>query len=278
MPIARCVRLTSAYIKKEIMGWRFLVAIVLYALILFMTTYSDFVLDGYGGVEYFLHYAFFNSQSRCFTSMICAMAASTTFCTEWISGYYIFTCSRVGRISYSLSVCASTAIVSFLVALSGMAIYAGIIISRYPLISENQNLLDSIVMSYTNGELIRQGNLFLYFLLFAFTQGAFASLFSVFAVLSSLAFPNPYLTVVAPMVIYTIITNVMSGFSVPRLLNPYYVFHVSNYVNAELGNLNVMGFNIIAGIYPLLYATSLIMLICLTVNWVLEKKYEKREV
>lgn len=278
MEFIKSLRLFASYIKNIVKSWYFPVAIILYAAVLFISTYGDYKVSETAGAEYFIHYAFMNGSTSYFLPVICALASATVFCREWISGYFVFTCSRIGKFGYIAAIQGSAALSAFIVSALGTLIYFGIICIKFPIISTDPNLINGIIQGYTYGGLIGEGKIMLYYALTIILQGAFSALLSSAAVVVSMFIVNPYLTIVSPMVLYIVVSNAMSVLSLPRMLNPYYVFSNFKYVNIAFGDTGENTFNLIAGLYPFTYAIAFIILASIFMYLIISKKYERREV
>ncbi len=277
MKIKRCIYLSLAYVQNSVRSWYFIAAVVLYFIILFMSTYSDFNSSGSAGAIYFLHYAFMNGSTSYFLPVICALAASTVFCREWKSGYLIFTYTRAGRGVYVASLHFSAAFVAFLVSIIGTCVYFAVICTRFPVISADFDL-QNIISTYANGGLLKENKVFLFVAISIITQASLDALLSSSAVFAALAFPDPYLTTVSQMVIYIVVTNVMSLIGLPRMINPYYVFSGYKYVNIAFGDTGSNSFHLIAGVYPILFAIAWIIMLSIIMGILINRKYERREV
>ncbi len=277
MKIRRCIYLSLAYVRNSVLSWYFIAAVVLYFLILFMSTYSDFNSSGSADAIYFLHYAFMNGSTSYFLPVICALAASTVFCREWKSGYLVFTYTRAGRRGYVASLHFSAAFVAALVSIVGTCIYFAVICARFPVIRADVDL-QNIISTYANGGLLKENKVFLFVAISIITQASLDALLASSAVFVALVFPDPYLTTVSPMVIYIVITNIMSLIDLPRMINPYYVFSGFKYVNIAFGDTGSNAFNLLAGVYPILFAIAWIIMLSIIMGIQINRKYERREV
>lgn len=276
MKIRRCIYLSLAYVKNSVRSWYFIAAVVLYFFILFMSTYSDFKSSETAGAIYFLHYAFMNGSTSYFLPVICALVASTEFCREWKSGYLIFTYTRTGRGGYAASLHFSAAFVAFLVSIIGTCIYFAVICTRFPIISADVDL-QNIINTYANGGLLKENKVFLFVAISIITQANLDALLASSAVFIALIFPDPYLTTVSPMVIYIVITNIMSLMDLPCMVNPYYVFSGFKYMDIAFGDMNSNSFNLFAGAYPILFTIAWIVMLSILMGILINRKYERRE-
>ena len=128
---------------------------------------------------------------------------------------------------------------------------------------------------YANGGLAISGNYLLYYLMEFTTQGCLMGLFSSLATLLSIKLTDSNIAVVMPMILYIIVTNVMSLLSIPRLLNPYHIYSQSGTVYRTFFPGGTESFSVISMLYPLIYTAVLLGVFVLAAYFMIKQKYEK---
>jgi len=273
----RACRLIRGYTKRGILSIFFPASILIFAMVMFLSVWDEMKTGlSSSGVYYYMRFAY--ATTMYFLMIICTIPSALQFSKEWRSSYYLFSCSRIGRLGYSVSLIFSAALLAFLTAVAGGTLFLLISSLKVPLISDGDPGLIYCIEAYANGGLMAEGKYFLYYFLMIVAQSALCALMSAFAVLVSVFFTDPFVTSVSPMMVFIIITNLMSIAGIPQLANPYYVFSTNGY-NFRLMNPNEKyNFSVASCLYPFLYLIVFLVILTFLVNISLKNRYEGREV
>ena len=257
---------------KTFRGVRFWCAIALY--IGLLTLISQDLISEYSDVAYILHYAFANSTSY-FLLIICALPNAAVFAEEWSAKRFVSIYSRTKKSPFAASMMFSSFLSSFIVSVIASFLYMTVLSFNYPL---HQDITDISYLqqmsSYANGGLAISGNYFLYYLMEFITQGCLMGLFSSFATLLSIKLTDANIAVVMPMILYIIITNIMSYLPIPKLLNPYHVYSQANTVYRTFFPGSTDSFSVISMLYPLIYTAVIMILFTVIAHFMIKQKYE----
>ncbi len=283
----RCINLVGQYIRKNCCSYYFLVSVVIYSGLLFASTFKEIqwhvANNADAGLYYYLRFAYQNGSTSYILPIVCAISSCMTFCREWRSGAFLYYYSRAGRFSYACASCISSAVTAFITAFAGGSLYV-IATSGVTSFSGDQEgvMLEQITAVYANGQLIADGQYVLYYFLALATQGAFMAFMAALTMLISTFLLDPYLTMVSPMVLYILLTNIISMLGLPMLMNPYHVFSSLNIVNKIMyadmlkSTENAYNFSVWSCLYPFAYTIAGIIMFSVLTHLSLRNKLERR--
>ncbi len=283
----RCINLVGQYIRKNCCSYYFLVSVVIYSGLLFASTFKEIqwhvANNADAGLYYYLRFAYQNGSTSYILPIVCAISSCMTFCREWRSGAFLYYYSRAGRFSYACASCISSAVTAFITAFAGGLLYV-IATSGVTSFAGDQEgvMLEQITAVYANGQLIADGQYVLYYFLALATQGAFMAFMAALTMLISTFLLDPYLTMVSPMVLYILLTNIISMLGLPMLMNPYHVFSSLNIVNKIMyadmlkSTENAYNFSIWSCLYPFAYTIAGIIIFSVLTHLSLRNKLERR--
>ncbi len=264
---------TGMCLAKTLCGVKFWLAVALYMGLL--TIISQDLFSEYATVYYIFHYAFANSTSY-FLLVICALPNTAVFAEEWLAKRFVASYTRAKKDPFAASMIVSSFLSALGVSVVASVLYMTILSFKFPLfgnVSDIGFLQD--MGGYANGGLAISGNYFLYYFMEFITQGCLMGLFSALATLLSIKLTDSNIAVVMPMILYIIVTNVVSMLPIPRLLNPYHVYSQSNTVYRTFFPGAAENYSFISMIYPLIYTIVLLSVFVLTAYFMIKRKYEK---
>lgn len=269
----RFFRTTGMCLAKTFCGGKFWLAVALY--IGLLTIISQDLFSEYATVYYIFHYAFANSTSY-FLLIICALPNVSVFVEEWSAKRFVASYIRAKKNPFSASIIMSSFLSAFGVSVIASVLFLGILSLKYPVCGDASDMEFLYQMSsYANGGVAVSGSLFLYYLMEFVTQGCLMGVFSSLAALLSIKLTDSNIAVVMPMILYIIITNVMSWMNIPRLLNPYHVYSQSGTVYRTFFPDRTENFSVISMMYPLIYTVVLLSVFVLAAHFMIKRKYEK---
>lgn len=269
----RFFRTTGMCLAKTFCKARFWLAIALYMGLLVLI--SQDLVSPNATVYYILHYAFANSTSY-FLLVICALPNAAVFVEEWAAKRFVASYTRAKKDPFAASVIVSSFLSAFGVSVIASALYMAILSFKYPVCGNISDIGFLQQMGgYANGGLAISGNYFLYYFMEFVTQGCLMGLFSSLATLLSIKLTDSNIAVVMPMILYIIVTNIMSLLPIPRLLNPYHVYSQSGTVYRTFFPGKSDNFSVVTMIYPLIYTAVLIGIFALAAYFMIKRKYEK---
>ncbi len=269
----RFLRTTGMCLAKTFCGIKFWLAVALY--IGLLTIISQTLFSEHATVYYILHYAFANSTSY-FLLVICALPNAAVFAEEWSAKRFVASYTRAKKDPFAASMIVSSFLSAFGVSVIASALYLAFLSLKYPVCGDPSDI-DFLqrMHSYANGGLAISGNFFLYYFMEFITQGCLMGLFSALATLLSIKLTDSNIAVVMPMILYIIVTNVMSMLSIPRLLNPYHVYSQSGTVYRTFFPGRSENYSFISMIYPLIYTIMLLGVFVIAAYFMIKRKYEK---
>lgn len=269
----RFFSITGMYLMKTFRGVKFWCSVALYIGLLLLI--SQDLISPDATVYYILHYAFANSTSY-FLLIICALPNAAIFAEEWSAKRFVAVYTRAKKAPFSASIIASSFLSAFFVSFIASAVYLIILSFNFPLCGDLSEIdFLQIMGGYANGGLAVRGNYFLYYFMEFVTQGCLMGLFSAFATLLSIKLTDSNISVVTPMILYIFVTNIMSLFPFPKLLNPYHVFSQSGTVFRTFFPESTSNFSVISMIYPLIYTAVILFLFTVISHFMIIRKYEK---
>ncbi|MCM1166148.1 MAG: hypothetical protein NC401_09090 [Ruminococcus sp.] len=269
----RFFRATGMCLSKTFCRGKFWLAVALY--IGLLTIISQDLFSEYATVYYIFHYAFANSTSY-FLLVICALPNAAVFVCEWSARRFVASYSRTKKFPFASSMIVSSFISAFAVSIIASVLYLAILLLKYPVCGDISDAYFLYQMGgYANGGLAILGNNFLYYFMEFVTQGCLMGSFSALATLFSVILTDPNIAVVMPMILYILITNVMSWLPIPRLLNPYHVYSQRNTVYKIFFPDRTENFSVISMMYPLIYTAVLLGIFVLAAYFMINRKYEK---
>ncbi len=270
----KILSLTCVNLKRTVISVKFPAAIALYLLLLFYAL-TD-LYDESGSVVYFLHFVLeYSTVYLCVT--ICSMPNAAIFADDWCSGKFLFSYIRSGKKQYSVSLIIAAFLTAFLVAFLGCILFIVILSFKHPLMGDLNDISFIQLMEVClNGGLLHNGHVLLYYIAAAGTQGCLAGLFSALSVMISIIITNSYITLVMPLLLFEVITNILSFLKAPLILNPYYIYvhgsQWSQYFNNDIDVLN--NFSVMDLMYPFIYAAFFTVLITIVSHFLIKRKYE----
>lgn len=263
---------TGMYLQKAIFSFKFPLAVFSYIGLLLII--SQDLFSPTANVFYILHYAFSNSTSY-FLLVICALPGSAIFAEEWSANRFISVYTRTKKFPFSGSVILSSFLSALLVSMLASAFFMLIISFNYPIFGDTSSVSfaqDADI--YVNGGLLISGKYFLYFFADFFVQGCLMGVFSAMSTVISVQLTDPYTTVVLPMVLYIVITNICGILNVPTVLNPYQIYSHRAYLQLTFFPYSAYNFSVIAMLYPLIYTILLLIIFIIITYFLIKRKYE----
>ena len=269
----RFIRTTVMYLAKTLVRAKFWLAVALYMGLLVLI--SQDLISPNATVYYILHYAIANSTSY-FLLVLCALPNAALFAEEWSAKRFVASYARAKKDPFAASMIVSSFLSAFGVSMIASVLYMAVLSFKFPLFGDVTDIgFLQDMGGYANGGLAISGNYFLYYFMEFITQGCLMGLFSSLATLLSIKLTDSNIAVVMPMILYIIVTNVMSLLSIPRLLNPYHVYSQSGTVYRTFFPGGTEGFSIISMLYPLIYTAVLLGVFVLAAYFMIKRKYEK---
>ncbi len=269
----RFIRTTGMYLAKTLVRAKFWLAVALYMGLLVLI--SQDLISPNATVYYILHYAFANSTSY-FLLVICALPNAAVFAEEWSTKRFVASYARAKKDPFAASMIVSSFLSAFGVSMIASVLYMTLLSFKFPLFGDVSDIgFLQDMGGYANGGLAISGNYFLYYLMEFTTQGCLMGLFSSLATLLSIKLTDSNIAVVMPMILYIIVTNVMSLLSIPRLLNPYHIYSQSGTVYRTFFPGGTESFSVISMLYPLIYTAVLLGVFVLAAYFMIKQKYEK---
>lgn len=269
----RFISTTGMYLAKSLCRAKFWLAVMLY--IGLLTLVSQDLISPEATVCYILHYAFANSTSY-FLLVICAFPNAAVFAEEWAAKRFVASYTRSKKDPFAASMIISSFLSAFTVSVIASVIFMTILSINYPLVGDVSDIgFIQAMGGYANGGLALSGNYFLYYFMEFVTQGCLMGLFSALSTLLSIKLTDSNIAVIMPMILYIIITNVMSLLSVPKLLNPYHIYSQSGTVYRTFFPNGAESFSIISMLYPLIYTAVLLSVFVIAAYFMIKRKYEK---
>lgn len=270
----RYINLSSRYIVNNVESVYFVVAVIIYAGILFISIASDFYRGSGEGLHYYLHFAFVNKYKG-FLATVSSVPAILNFSKEWRHEFFVYTFSRSGKRIYPFAICNAAAITAFLVALLGTLAFSLAVLVREPLYPGNEILLSSCINNYANGALMAEGRYVLYYFLTMVLQCSMSAFYAAASTFIATIVVDPYLTIVFPMVLCIFATAILARLKVPMAVNPYYVFNGSNILLYIFADGTEYNFSLLSCLYPHIYAFAGILLFGILSCVSLSKKIER---
>lgn len=264
---------TGMCLAKTFRKAKFWLAIALYMGLLVLI--SQDLISPNATVYYILHYAFANSTSY-FLLVICAFPNAAVFVEEWSAKRFVASYTRAKKDPFAASMIVSSFLSAFWVSMIASILYMAILSFKYPISGDVSDMGFLQQMGgYANGGLAISGNYFMYYCMEFITQGCLMGLFSSLATLLSIKLTDSNIAIVMPMILYIIVTNVMSLLPIPRLLNPYHVYSQSGTIYRTFFPDSPDNFSVVSMIYPLIYTSVLLGIFALAAYFMIKSKYEK---
>lgn len=260
------------YLEKTLGSLRFWLAAAAYVGILLII--SQDLFSPPASVSYIMHYAFSNSTSY-FLLAVCALPSAAVFAEEWNAKRFVSVYTRAKKLRFSASMIISSFLSALLVSLTATTFFMLMISFKYPLCGDPADIgFVQQLDTYANGALPVSGNWFLYYFSDLLLQGSLMGVFSAMSTMISVKLTDPHISVVLPMVLYIVITNICGLLNVPVFLNPYRVYSHSRYLLNAFSPDSERNFSLISMLYPHIYTLFfLAIFIVITYFWV-KKKYE----
>lgn len=260
------------YLEKTLKSPSFWLAAAAYIGILLII--SQDLFSPLADVSYIMHYAFANSTSY-FLFVICALPSAAIFAEEWNAKRFVSVYTRAKKRWFSASMIISSFLSALLVSMIAATIFMLMISFKYPLFGDPADIgFIQQMDTYTNGELMISGNWLLYYFSDLLLQGSLMGVFSAMSTMISIKLTDPHISVVLPMVLYIVITNVCNILSVPVFLNPYRVYSHSRYMLDVFSPSSERNFSVISMLYPHFYTLFFLVLFIMITHFWVKKKYE----
>lgn len=276
--IKRTLGLAQEYMRWNIRSPLFPASVLLYALILFISIYADYLAGSNEGAFYYLDIAYI-SRYESIAFMLCAVPSALNLCREYKCRNFILVYSRAGKAPYAVALCLSSFLTAFLAAAMGGIIFLGIVAFKYPMAGGNMFILQSEAGTLKNGGLLAQDKYFLYYFLTVSEKSCFIGMMAVITVFSSIFLIEPLLSIVFPMLAHSIVCDAMVRLDMPRLLNPSFVFNTGNYNFRYIHKLGypenaAENFSVISCVYPFAYVLVCVLIFTVLTNILLSKTQE----
>lgn len=258
-------------VSNALRSARFWGAVILYVLLLIYTIRHTFYIGQ--PVSFTLTDALV-ANTEDFLLLICAVPSAALFAEEWCSGRFLFSYLRTKKLGYAASTMLSTFIISVLVSVIALSLFIIVLSFINPVIG---NLEDETffyrTMFSTNGELLINGHIFLYYALTVLNYSCFTGTMSAFAALVSVWLTNPYIAMVSPIVLTKLFEIPVKIFHLPALAVPRMAFHMMNAPYQILVDKSGMGASVISTLYPYIYTFVCLTVIIFLAHVLIKRKY-----
>ena len=203
-------------IKRIIKSHSFSIGVALYVLVLWLGTWDDYrFVDNHDVAYYFgvSHMSIFPSISLAFSAAQCA----TFYCDDLSSGIYWLVAPRVGIKQYYYKRCLSSFVSGgILIAASEFFFIATMSLFKpWFIIDDTSTRLAPIALE----NLVSQGNIHLYYLLFIFGEFLQNGLFSTMAFQISIYVRNKFVVIASPVIIWFLWSIICSKLNLPYIIN-----------------------------------------------------------
>lgn len=268
-----CIVLNMSYALRSVKFWG---AVAMYLLLIYFYAGTDDIMHDGTGVYYILQFSLQNGGTLQFGFAACAIPAAALFAEEWCSGRFIYSYMRAKKRSYAVSVILTSFLTAALVSIISTSVYIGILSLSHPLTGDvTQKMFIRAAQRYANGGLMLNGHYFAYYLVTILTQACCMGIFSALATMLSVKITNVYSVIVSSMILYLLVTNLLSIFKAPFMLNPYNIFDGSNNIIRVLSPGNEENFTVISMLYPFIYTVIVLAIISIISYFWIRKKCEK---
>ena len=213
-------------------------------------------------------------NTETFLLLICAMPSAALFAEDWCSRRFMYSYLRTKKLGYAASTMLSTFIISALVSVIAMSLFIIGLSFINPIIGnvEDMSYFTQTMMT-TNGELLVNGHIFLYYALTVLTYSCFMGTMSSFGALLSVWLTNPYIAMVSPIVLIKLFEIPVLLFHLPPLIEPRVAFSLMNHPYHILIDETGQGVHIISTLFPYFYAFVCLTVIIFLAYIFIERKY-----
>lgn len=271
--------LFSGRVKRGIISPVFLACTVLCTLLLIL-----FVADQYDPKSYYnlpgLHYFLArvdNKGAIYFIMMLTAFPASTMFYDDWTSGNFKFIIPRAGRVNYTLAVTLAAGLTAAAVMILSYIFFSLYILANFPAVTNiSLGELRRSTLGFPNSGLLYTGHAFLCYILYFLTRGAMAAFFAMTAIFQSIIITNKPLAIISPVLVYILYFSFNLFNIMPALLNPFVLFRNGYKLYLVFGGTQDGSlYSPIAGIYPMIFSTIIMVVFSLLEAKILRSKMDK---
>lgn len=270
-----CIALNMSYMLRSVKFWG---AAAMYLLLIYFYAGTDDIIHDGAGVYYILLNSLQKNEGTLqFGFAACAIPAAALFAEEWCSGRFIYSYMRAKKRGYAVSVILTSFLTAALVSIISSTVYIGILSLSHPLTGDvtKKIFIQAALRTYANGGLMLRGHYFAYYLVTVLTQACCMGIFSALATMLSVKITNVYSVIVSSMILYLLVTNLLTIFKVPFILNPYNIFDGLNNVIHVLSPDNEENFTVISMLYPFIYTVIVLVIISVVSCFWIRKKCEK---
>ena len=156
---------------------------------------------------------------RSSSSLLAALPFATSFCEDYRNRFLWYSIQRTNIRAYAWAKTFSTMFYTFLANMIATISFIGILLLRFPLIGNSENVL-SYASIAPYGALLLGKNPFMYFICVAVCESLFMGLLATIALTISCVLPDFFVTLAMPIICYYGFINAMQE----SIFSPYRVF------------------------------------------------------
>lgn len=223
------VNLTKTGVFRGVICPYFFFAILLYALMLFVTVYTDFQFCNpqITPVYYFIKLAYISSTQG-FVLVFSSLPSILRYCDDYNSGRLPFIMLRSNTKSYVVSMFASNAVIVLITTFFSEIIFLLVLNTKFPWNVGLNYTTENFMQTSANSYLLITHSEAVFYLAHIMQKAAINILFSSISIFISFYIPNKLFVAVTPLFVYTIISNFLPNLGMPEFLTPNFIYGERN--------------------------------------------------